>query len=207
MPGDITLLVAGLLANQGTLNLGLLIVVASIGAICGDSAGYFIGRFGGLKFLRRYGRYFFFKESHLEKTQRYFDAHGGKTILFGRFVAVVKSVGPVAAGIGRMPYGTFLFYNVIGSIASVTLYLTLGYFFGASWQAISTWAGRGAAIAFGLIVITVAITLLVRRRRRPAKDPETGRRVSPGCDKSATIELDRCASPRARPFPHPRVSS
>lgn len=166
MPGDITLLVAGLLANQGTLKLGWLILIASIGAICGDSAGYFIGRYGGLKFIRRFGRYFFFKESHLEKTQRYFDAHGGKTILFGRFVAVVKSLGPVAAGIGRMPYGTFLFYNVIGSILSVSLYLTLGYFFGASWKAISTWAGRGGAIAFGLIFVIAATVWLVRRRRK-----------------------------------------
>jgi len=166
MPGDVTLLVAGLLAHRGTLNLGLLIAVASVGAITGDSCGYFIGRYGGHKFIRRYGRYFFFKESHLEKTQRYFDAHGGKTILFGRFIAVVKSLGPVAAGIGRMPYTTFLFYNVIGSVLSVTLYLVLGYFFGASWQAISTWAGRGAAVAFGAVVVAVAVIVIMRRRRR-----------------------------------------
>ncbi len=166
MPGDVTLLVAGLLANQGTLNLGYLILIGSIGAITGDSCGYFIGRYGGLKVVRRYGRYFFFKESHLERTQRYFNTHGGKTILFGRFVAVVKSLGPVAAGIGRMPYGTFLFYNVIGSILSVTLYLTLGYFFGASWRAISEWAGRGAAALFGLIVVGLAVAWYVRRRRR-----------------------------------------
>lgn len=166
MPGDVTLLVAGLLAAQGTLDLWWLILIASIGAICGDSTGYFIGRYGGLKFIRRFGRYFFFKESHLEKTQRYFDTHGGKTILFGRFVAVVKSLGPVAAGIGRMPYGTFLFYNVIGSILSVALYLTLGYFFGASWKLISKWAGWGGAAAFGLIVVIVVALLFARHRRR-----------------------------------------
>lgn len=170
MPGDITLLVAGLLASQGTLNLWWLILVASIGAICGDSCGYFIGRFGGLKFIRRFGRYFFFKEAHLQKTQRYFDNHGGKTILFGRFVAVIKSVGPVAAGIGRMPYGTFLIYNVIGSILSVALYLTLGYFFGASWQLIGKWTGRGGAVAFGILVVSLAVVLIVRRRRRSQAD-------------------------------------
>ncbi|MHB8923501.1 MAG: DedA family protein, partial [Thermoleophilia bacterium] len=136
----------------------------------GDSCGYFIGRYGGLKFIRRFGRYFFFKESHLEKTQRYFDKHGGKTILFGRFVAVIKSLGPVAAGIGRMPYGTFLTYNVIGSILSVTLYLTLGYFFGASWQLISKWMGRGGGIAFGVLVTSVAVVVIVRRRRQGRAD-------------------------------------
>ncbi|MDO8736678.1 MAG: DedA family protein [Thermoleophilia bacterium] len=166
MPGDVTLLVAGLISSQGNLNLGLLIAIASVGAICGDSIGYLIGRYGGLTFIRRYGRYFFFKESHLEKTQHYFDVHGGKTILFGRFVAVIKSVGPVAAGIGRMRYATFLAYNVVGSILSVTLYLVIGYFFGASWKAISTWAGRGAAIAFGFVVIAGAIAIVARRRRK-----------------------------------------
>lgn len=79
---------------------------------------------------------------------------------------MIKSVGPVAAGIGRMRYGTFLFYNVIGSILSVTLYLVIGYFFGASWKAISTWAGRGGAIVFGLVVFTAAVVVVVRRRRR-----------------------------------------
>lgn len=172
MPGDVTLLVAGLLASQGRLTLWLLILVASIGAILGDSTGYFIGRYGGIRFIRRFGRYFFFKESHLEKTQRYFDTHGGKTILFGRFVAVIKSLGPVAAGIGRMPYPTFLFYNVIGSILSVALYLTLGYFFGESWELISDWIGRGGAIAFGVIAVVAVVVWFVRRRRRAEEDPD-----------------------------------
>jgi len=166
LPGDVTLLVAGLLASQGRLSLAWLIVLASIGAILGDSAGYAVGRFGGINFLRRYGRFFFFRERYLEKAQRYFDVHGGKTILIGRFVAVVKSLGPVAAGIGRMPYKTFLAYNVAGSILSVSLYLVLGYFFGASWQAIGTWLGRGAAIAFGVLVLAVAVFWAVRRRRK-----------------------------------------
>lgn len=166
MPGDVTLLVAGLLASQGRLNLAALIVLASIGAILGDSAGYAVGRYGGVNFLRRYGRFFFFRERYLEKAQRYFDVHGGKTILIGRFVAVVKSLGPVAAGIGRMPYRTFLVYNVAGSILSVSLYLVLGYFFGASWQAISAWLGRGAAIAFGVLVLAVVAMWAVRRRRK-----------------------------------------
>lgn len=196
MPGDVTLLVAGLIASQGSLNLGLLIAIASIGAICGDSVGYFIGRYGGINFVRRYGRYFFFKESHLEKTQRYFDYHGGKTILFGRFIAVIKSVGPVAAGIGRMPYGTFLAYNVVGSILSVTLYLVIGYFFGASWEAISTWAGRGAAIAFGVIVITAAIVVVVKRRRNrrlrngASSGPGAAGKTGGGPDSAAEDDAD-----------------
>lgn len=185
MPGDVTLLVAGLLASQGRLSLMWLIVLGSIGAILGDSTGYAVGRFGGVNFLRRYGRFFFFRERYLEKAQRYFDVHGGKTILIGRFVAVVKSLGPVAAGIGRMPYKTFLAYNVAGSILSVSLYLVLGYFFGASWQKISTWLGRGAAIAFGVLVLAVVVIWTVRRRRKakldnnPDSEPQVPEPVNP----------------------------
>lgn len=168
MPGDVTLLVAGLLASEGTLNLGYLIGVAAGGAILGDSAGYFIGRYGGLKFLRRYGRYFFFRESYLEKAQGYFNTHGGKTILFGRFVMVVKSLTPVAAGISRMPYGIFLVYNVIGSVLSVSVVLTLGYFFGESWKLISRWLGWGGAAAFALVIIAVLALWGFRWWRRRA---------------------------------------
>ncbi|MBE0428724.1 MAG: DedA family protein [Thermoleophilia bacterium] len=166
MPGDITLLVAGLLASQGRLNLWLLIVIASIAAIAGDSVGYAIGRYGGIKFIRRFGRYFFFRESHLRKTQKYFDIHGGKTVFFGRFIAVIKALGPVAAGIGHMPYPTFLFYNAFGGILSVSFFLTLGYFFGASWRVISDWAGRGGGAAFTLLVVIAFVVWFVRRRRR-----------------------------------------
>lgn len=167
MPGDVTLLVAGLLSSQGVLDLAPLIAVAATGAILGDSAGYFIGRYGGLKFLRRYGRYFLFKEKYLETANHYFQVHGGKTILFGRFVMVVKSLTPVAAGISRMPYGLFLVYNVIGSILSVTTVLVLGYFFGESWRLIGKWLGWGGAIAFAA-VLALAISWWAYRwwRRR-----------------------------------------
>lgn len=168
MPGDVTLLVAGLLSSQGTLNLGYLIIIAAGGAILGDSAGYFIGRYGGLRFLRRFGRYFLFKDKYLERAQSYFLIHGGKTILIGRFIMVVKSLAPVVAGISRMPYGIFLLYNVIGSVLSVSLVLLLGYFFGESWKLISSWLGRGGAVAFALVIVAVISLWVYRwwRRRR-----------------------------------------
>jgi len=169
VPGEVTLLIAGLLASQGMLHLWGLIIIASIGAILGDSAGYWIGRSGGVKVLRRYGRYFLFKEKYLDTTEKYFQAHGGKTVLFGRFVGVVRSFGPVVAGISRMPYGTFLLYDIIGAILSVTLVLVLGFFFGESWRLVSDVLGWGGAVVFGLIVaLAVGIALWRRWRRSEA---------------------------------------
>lgn len=166
VPGEVTLLIAGLLASQGMLELWGLMIAASIGAVLGDSAGYWIGRSGGVKVLRRYGKYFFFKEKYLDTTESYFKAHGGKTVLFGRFVGVVRAFGPVVAGISRMPYGRFLAYDVIGAILSVTLILVLGYFFGESWSLVSDLLGWGGAVAFGLIVVVAAGIALWRRWRR-----------------------------------------
>ena len=165
-PGEVTLLIAGLLASQGAFSLSALIAVSSAGAILGDTSGYAIGRFGGTRFLRRFGRHFFFREAYLEAAERYFRRHGGKTILFGRFVGVLRSFAPVAAGISRMPYRTFLFYNVIGGIGSVTVILLLGYFFGQSWELIDRWLGWGGGIAFSLAVAAAAIYIFIRGRRR-----------------------------------------
>lgn len=166
VPGEVTLLIAGLLVSRGLFNLPALIVVAAIGAILGDSAGYFIGRYGGLRFIRRYGRYFFFKEEYLEITQKYFLRHGGKTILFGRFIGVLRSLAPVVAGISRMPYGSFLLYNITGGILSVTLIVLLGYFFGESWQLINKWLGWGGAIVFATVVVAAIAVQIFRRWRR-----------------------------------------
>lgn len=166
VPGEVTLLIAGLLASQGILHLWGLAIAASVGAILGDSAGYWIGRYGGLKVLRRYGKYFFFKEKYLETTQQYFETHGGKTVLFGRFVGVVRAFGPMVAGISRMPYGKFLAYDIVGAILSTTLVLVLGFFFGESWRLISDLLGWGGAVAFGVIVAAAVGLALYRRRRR-----------------------------------------
>ncbi|MCL4310120.1 MAG: DedA family protein [Actinomycetota bacterium] len=170
VPGEVTLLLAGLLASQGYFDLSALIALASAGAILGDSTGYAIGRYGGIKFLRRFGRFFFFRESYLETAERYFQRHGGKTVLFGRFVGVLRSFAPVAAGISRMPYRTFLFYNIVGGIGSVTIVLLLGYFFGQSWELINRWLGWGGGIAFALVVVAGVIYLLIRRRRSGKND-------------------------------------
>lgn len=169
VPGEVTLLIAGWFASRGILQMPWLLAAAWLGAILGDSAGYAIGRYGGVRFLRRFGRYFFFRERYLETSYRYFRDHGGKTVIFGRFVGIIRAFGPVVAGISRMPYGRFLAYDIVGAVLSSTLVLSLGYFFGESYKVISRWLGWGGVVIFTVIVAAVIVVKVIRKRRRQAR--------------------------------------
>lgn len=172
VPGEVTLLIAGWFASRGILQMPWLLAAAWLGAILGDSAGYAIGRYGGVRFLRRFGRYFLFRERYLETSYRYFRDHGGKTVIFGRFVGIIRAFGPVVAGISRMPYGRFLAYDIVGAVLSSTLVLSLGYFFGESYKVISRWLGWGGVVIFTVIVAAVIVVKVIRKRRRQARETD-----------------------------------
>jgi membrane protein DedA with SNARE-associated domain len=164
-PGEWTLVVAGLLASEGTLELPWLYTAAISGAVLGDIAGYIIGRTGGYGFFTRYGHYFRFKQSYLDVTEEYFDRHGGKTVFIARFVPFVKVFAPMSAGIGRMPVLRFLAWDVPGAIIASSLLITGGYIFGESWSRINQYIGWVAGLIFGVIVI-VAVSAIIHRRRK-----------------------------------------
>ena len=128
-PGDTLLFTAGLLASQGHLNLWLLMVITSLGAIIGDSVGYAFGKRIGPRLFTREDSWFFHK-NHVEKARRFYERHGGKTIFLARFVHVVRTLAPMIAGVGGMQYGTFLFYNIFGGISWAVSVSLLGYWLG-----------------------------------------------------------------------------
>lgn len=165
-PGEWTLVFAGLLASEGTLQLPYLYPVAITGAILGDITGYIIGRTGGYQAISRYGRYLRFKESYLETTKEYFVLHGGKTVFIGRFVPFVKVFAPMTAGIGRMPFMRFLAWDMPGAIIASSLLITGGYIFGESWRRISQYIGWGASAVFAVFVVGAAVIFIRRRRKR-----------------------------------------
>ncbi len=134
VPGETVVVISGLLASRGVLELGDVIWIASLGAIMGDMTGYFIGRRFGEGFFLKYGRFFFFNKEYLDKTRGFFDKHGGKTIFLGRFMAWLRAFAPVVAGISKMRYPRFLFFNVAGGIAWAAIFSLLGYFAGNSWD-------------------------------------------------------------------------
>lgn len=130
LPGDSLLFAAGAMAALYPDDLGIvpLLVLLSIAAILGDTINYFLGRWVGPKAFSL--NTWFLKHEHLEKTQAFYDRHGGKTIVLARFVPIVRTFAPFVAGVGKMHYPTFLWFNVAGGILWVVLCTAAGYFFG-----------------------------------------------------------------------------
>lgn len=129
LPGDSLLFTAGIIASQGLLNPWITIAIVALGAILGDNFGYAFGRrVGPAIFTREDSRWF--HKKHLERARAFYERHGGKTIVLARFIPIVRTFAPVLAGVGKMNYRIFLFYNIGGGLLwSVSLTL-LGYYLG-----------------------------------------------------------------------------
>ena len=128
LPGDSLLFAAGTFAFKGSLNIYYLIILLFIAAVLGDTLNYMIGKYLGPKVFSR--DYKLIKRAHLEKTQAFYEKHGGKTIIFARFIPIVRTFAPFVAGIGNMDYRKFLSYNIIGGAVWVAGLTLLGYYFG-----------------------------------------------------------------------------
>src|SRR5215475_38365 len=119
LPGDSLMFLVGTIADAGHLNLFAINVVLMIAAITGDTFGYFLGlRTGPKIFSRPDSR--LFRQEHLERTRAFYEKHGGKTIIYARFVPIIRTFAPFVAGIGTMSYAKFASFNVIGGIAWVS---------------------------------------------------------------------------------------
>lgn len=129
LPGDSLLVTAGLVASQGHLNYFYLNGLLITAAILGDSTGYLIGYHAGPRLFHKDDS-FFFKKKHLERTQHFFEKHGGKTIVLARFVPIVRTFAPTVAGAGKMDYKKFIFFNVFGGVLWVFSMTSIGYFLG-----------------------------------------------------------------------------
>ena len=130
LPGDSLLFAAGAMAalDPDSINIVVLLIVLAIAAVLGDTMNYSIGRAVGPRAFRINA--WFLKHEHLVKTQEFYDRHGGKTIVLARFVPIIRTFAPFVAGVGRMNYGQFLWFNVLGGFLWVVLCTLAGYFFG-----------------------------------------------------------------------------
>ncbi len=162
LPGDSLLFAAGAVAASGRLDIALLCVLLVAAAILGNAVNYWVGRLAGIELQRRFPR--LIKQQYLEKTRAYFERYGGKTVIIARFVPIVRTVAPFAAGVGQMSHLRYQSYNVTGSLLWVMLLAPAGYFF-ANVPLVKE---NFSAVILGIIFVSVlpAIIEVVRGRRR-----------------------------------------
>jgi membrane-associated protein len=129
LPGDTLLFAAGFFAAQGRLSLALSLLVLLASAIIGNMVGYEIGKRNGHKLFRKSDSIFFHKDN-VQKAEDFFTRHGGKTVIIARFVPVVRTLTSPLAGMGNMPYGKFMTYNIIGALLWVPTITLIGYWAG-----------------------------------------------------------------------------
>jgi membrane-associated protein len=129
LPGDSLLFTAGFLASQGFFNIAILMILCVVGAIAGDSVGYFFGKRVGKKLFDREDSRFF-KKKHLMKAHEFYELHGGKTIILARFIPVVRTFAPIVAGTAEMTYRSFLIYNVVGGVLWAVGLTAMGFALG-----------------------------------------------------------------------------
>lgn len=171
LPGDSLLFTAGFLASQDLISLPLLMVGCGIAAILGDSTGYWFGnRVGRRIFAREDSR--FFKKKYVYQAQGLYDKHGGKIIVLARFMPIVRTFAPLVAGIGEMPYGRFLLFNVVGGLAWGAGVPLAGYLLGSVIPDVDKYL---LPIVVVIVLVSIAPSLihLWRERRKDSVAEET----------------------------------
>jgi membrane protein DedA with SNARE-associated domain len=161
LPGETTLIACAVLASQGSLSIGWVIGVATAAAIIGDNLGYWVAREGGRSLLERYGVTRRYAERYLPRAERFFARHGGKTVFIGRFVAVLRVTAAWTAGLSRMRWWRFLFWNAAGGIVWATTVGLIAYFLG---EAAARTIGRYGLYAGGGVILLAAVGFVVARR-------------------------------------------
>jgi len=163
VPGDSLLFTVGVVVGAGHSNIALVNAVLMLGAMIGDSTGYLLGRQTGPRIFSRKDS-LFFKQEYVKRTQAFYERYGGKTILFARFLPVVRSFAAFMAGVGRMPYRRFLPFSVLGGMGSVFLLTMLGYELGGTPFVRHNFDKVILAIVF-LSVLPTLIEVVKARRR------------------------------------------
>lgn len=170
LPGDSLLFAAGAIIAKPESNLSIVLtcILLIVAAILGDLVNYHIGNYIGPKAFS--GKYRLLKKEYLEKTQQFYYKHGGKTIIYARFIPIIRTFAPFVAGIGTMSYLRFAAYNVVGGIAWVVSFLLLGYFFGG----LPVVKDNFTYVIFGIIIVSVLppVFEVIRERRKKPVKPE-----------------------------------
>lgn len=161
-PGEIALILGGVMAYEGSVSVGAVLAAGIAGAVVGDSVGYAVGRRYGRRLLDgTVGR--FVKSTHLDRAEKYLAERGGRAVFFGRFTAALRVMIPGLAGMSGLRYRTFLTFNVASGVAWGTMSVLLGYLGGSSWRHVEHVASRIGLAALAVVVVAVLGGVLLRR--------------------------------------------
>ncbi|MEJ7643636.1 MAG: DedA family protein [Chryseolinea sp.] len=166
LPGDSLLFATGAIIAKPETHLSIILtwILLMIAAILGDLVNYHVGKYLGVRAFS--GKYKLLKVEYLNKTQAFYNKHGGKTIIYARFIPIIRTFAPFVAGIGTMTYGKFATYNVVGAVAWVTSFLFLGYFFGG----LPFIKNNFTYVIFGIIILSILppiIEIIREKLRKP----------------------------------------
>jgi len=165
LPGDSLLFAVGTFAARGALDVGAVLLLLSLAAVAGDTLNYAIGYRVGPQIFRREGVRFLNRE-YLDRTHRFYERHGAKTIVIARFVPIIRTFAPFVAGIGQMGYGRFVTYNVAGGVAWIAALVLGGYAFGN----IPVVKENFTLVIFAIIALSIlpGVVEFLRHRGRPS---------------------------------------
>jgi membrane protein DedA with SNARE-associated domain/membrane-associated phospholipid phosphatase len=194
-PGEFTVILGGAVASQGEVSLPVILGITWLAAFLGDSMSFLLGAKLGRGFLVRHGARFLITPERLKRVEDYFDRHGGKTILIGRFIGLVRALAPFIAGSSRMRYSAFAPYSILGTGLWATAFILVGYFFGRNLNTVTEIVSRGV-FAFGVAVGVVVAVVLAWRFLR---EPENRDRVVAEMEKRGALRPLLALGRRVRP--------
>lgn len=164
--GPIVTIIAGFLAAHGLLNVFIVFPVIVFGDLTGDILYYLIGRWGRDSFIVKWGYLIGLNENRINKLEKHFEQHSGKTLIFGKISHGIGSAFLMAAGVAKMPIRDFLWFNLVGTLPKSLILLIVGYYFGQAYKQIRTYFDYTALIfVTGLVVILILYLSIVKLRK------------------------------------------
>jgi membrane protein DedA with SNARE-associated domain len=172
--GPIVTILAGVLASMGRIDLLPAYGLVVAGDLVGDSFYYWLGRSGRTHVVQRWGHYLGVTPERIERLERHFGSHSGKTLIVGKLSHAVGGVVLIAAGASRMPFGRYLGFNLVATLPKSLALLLLGYYFGQAYHQLAHYLNDAAVVTVALAVLLVLVYLVVRRHTaHPPDSPDT----------------------------------
>jgi membrane-associated protein len=174
VPGELALVLGGVVAHQGRVPLWAAVLAGAAGAVVGDSVGYVIGRRVGERLLAHLPHRLI-ESRQVERATALVRRLGGRAVFVGRLTAALRALVPGLAGVAGVPYRTFAVWNLAGGVLWATGFVLLGFAAGRAWRTAERFAGRAGLVLLGMIVVAVAVALVRRRRSGHRGRPTPGR--------------------------------